>query len=123
MMTARRHLRAHHPHGSVCTAKMLSTTPTDPEFTLPYHQTLGPSHAAEHIEADLEHDLILAQMLAIASGVTPTPEQFFKRLLLKSHLEAVRHVLRDNALREALHDGGLADARLADDARVVLRAP
>jgi hypothetical protein len=39
------------------------------------------------------------------------------------HLQGLRHVVVDDALREALHDGSLANARLADEARVVLRAP
>ena len=37
-------------------------------------------------------------------------------------LERVRHVAADDALREALDDGGLADARFADEDRIVLRA-
>ena len=36
-------------------------------------------------------------------------------------LEALRDVAADDALGEALHDRGLADARLADQDRVVLR--
>ena len=38
-------------------------------------------------------------------------------------LEALGHVAGDDALREPLGDRGLADARLADQHRVVLRAP
>ena len=38
-------------------------------------------------------------------------------------LEAFRHVAADDALGEALGDGGLADARLADEHGVVLRPP
>jgi len=38
-------------------------------------------------------------------------------------LQAFRHFLVDDALRQALDDGGLADARLADQHRVVLGAP
>ena len=38
-------------------------------------------------------------------------------------LEALRDVAADDPLGEALDDGGLADARLADQDRVVLRAP
>ena len=37
-------------------------------------------------------------------------------------LQEVGHLVRGDALREALDDGGLADARLADQHRVVLRA-
>ena len=37
-------------------------------------------------------------------------------------LEALRHLRRDDALRQALGDRGLADARLADQHRVVLLA-
>ena len=37
-------------------------------------------------------------------------------------LQALRHVAVDDALGEALDDGGLADARLADQHRVVLGA-
>ena len=37
-------------------------------------------------------------------------------------LQALRHVAADDALRQALDDGRLADARLADQDRVVLRA-
>ena len=37
-------------------------------------------------------------------------------------LELIRHVAPDDALGEALHDGGLAHARLADQHRVVLGA-
>ncbi len=37
--------------------------------------------------------------------------------------QALGHVAGDHALREALHDGRLADARLADQHRVVLGAP
>ena len=36
---------------------------------------------------------------------------------------ALGHVAGDDALREPLDDGGLAHARLADQHRVVLRAP
>ena len=36
--------------------------------------------------------------------------------------QRLRHVARDDALRQALDDGRLADARLADQGRVVLRA-
>jgi hypothetical protein len=38
-------------------------------------------------------------------------------------LQALRHVAVDDAQGEALHDGGLADAGLADEDRVVLGAP
>jgi hypothetical protein len=38
-------------------------------------------------------------------------------------LQALGHVAVDDALGEALDDGGLADARLADEHRVVLGAP
>jgi len=38
-------------------------------------------------------------------------------------LEALRHVAPDDALSEAFHHGRLADARLADQHRVVLGAP
>ena len=38
-------------------------------------------------------------------------------------LQALRHFAVDDALREALDDRGLADARLADQHGVVLRAP
>ena len=37
--------------------------------------------------------------------------------------QAVRHVAVDDAQRQALDDGGLADARLADQHRIVLGAP
>ena len=37
--------------------------------------------------------------------------------------EEMRHVAVDDLLRQPLDDGGLADARLADEHRVVLRAP
>ena len=37
-------------------------------------------------------------------------------------LEGLRHVAADDALGQALDDGGLADARLADEDGVVLRA-
>ena len=37
--------------------------------------------------------------------------------------QAARHVASDDALGEALDDGGLAGARLADQNRVVLGAP
>ncbi len=37
-------------------------------------------------------------------------------------LELIRHVAADDALGEAFHDGGLADARFADQHRVVLGA-
>ena len=37
--------------------------------------------------------------------------------------EPFRYVTADDALRQAFHDGGLADAGLADENRVVLRAP
>ena len=39
------------------------------------------------------------------------------------HLQRLGHIVVDDALREALDDGGLADARLANEARVVLRPP
>ena len=38
-------------------------------------------------------------------------------------LQALRHVLLDDALGQSLDDGGLADARFADEHRVVLGAP
>ena len=38
-------------------------------------------------------------------------------------LEALGHLAVDDALGQALDDGGLADARLADQHRVVLGAP
>ena len=38
-------------------------------------------------------------------------------------LQALRHVATDDPLREALGDGGLPDARLADEDGVVLRPP
>ncbi len=38
-------------------------------------------------------------------------------------LQPLRHVAADDALRQALHDGGLAHAGLADQHRVVLGAP
>ena len=38
-------------------------------------------------------------------------------------LQALRHVAVDDAQREAFDDGGLADAGLADQHRIVLRAP
>ena len=38
-------------------------------------------------------------------------------------LEPLGHVLADDALGQAFDDGGLADARLADEHRVVLGAP
>ena len=37
-------------------------------------------------------------------------------------LEPFRHVARDDALREAFHDRGLADAGVADEDGIVLRA-
>ena len=39
------------------------------------------------------------------------------------HLQSLGHVVVDDALREAFHDGGLADARLTDEARIIFRAP
>ena len=38
-------------------------------------------------------------------------------------LQAFRHVAVDDAQRETLDDRGLADARLADEDRIVLGAP
>ena len=38
-------------------------------------------------------------------------------------LEAIGHLTVDDSLGEALHDGGLADPRLTNEHRVVLRAP
>ncbi len=66
----------------------------------------------------LEPSSLIPQLLAC---ISTDPKS--NREETSQHLQAVRHVLRDDALREALHDGGLADASLADDARVVLRAP
>ena len=37
-------------------------------------------------------------------------------------LQTVRHIARHNAARESFHDGSLADARLADEHGIVLRA-
>ena len=38
-------------------------------------------------------------------------------------LQLLRHIAADDALGQAFDDGGLADARLADQRRVVLGAP
>ena len=48
------------------------------------------------------------------------PMSSAKQLLV---LQAVRHVAVDDALRQAFDDGGLADAGLADQHRIVLGAP
>ena len=37
--------------------------------------------------------------------------------------QQLRHFAVDDALRQALHDGRLADARLANEYRIVLRSP
>ena len=38
-------------------------------------------------------------------------------------LQGLRHLAIDDTLRQAFHDGGLADARLADQDRIILGAP
>jgi hypothetical protein len=40
-----------------------------------------------------------------------------------THLQSVRHIIVHNPLGKALHYSSLADARLANQAWVVLRAP
>ena len=71
--------------------------------------------------ADLLQDLLqtLFEVAAVTAACHEGAEVERVQLLA---LERLRHVVHHDALREALDDGGLADTRLADQHRVVLRA-
>ena len=55
--------------------------------------------------------------------LVPATSEPMSRVSRRLPIERLGHVARGDALREALDDGRLADARLADQRRVVLGAP
>ena len=67
-----------------------------------------------------EHGLQPLLELAAIFGAGDQRAQVERQHLLV--LQALRHVALDDAMRQALDDGGLADARLADQHRIVLGA-
>src|SRR5471030_3050452 len=71
---------------------------------------------------DLFHDLLeaLLELTAVLRARDERREVERVDLLV---LQQLRHLVRRDARREALDDGSLADAGLADQYRVVLRAP
>ena len=70
---------------------------------------------------DLLHHLLQA-LLELAAVLRAGDERRQVERVDLLVLEEVRHLVRADARGEALDDGGLADARLADQHRVVLRA-
>ncbi len=69
----------------------------------------------------LEHGLEALLELAAILGAGQQPGHVEHQHLLA--LQRIRHLVIDDALRQSFHDGRLADARLADQHRVVLGAP
>ena len=67
-----------------------------------------------------EHGLQPLLELAAIFGAGDQRAQIERQHLLV--LQALRHVAVDDAMRQALDDGGLADTRLADQHRIVLGA-
>ncbi len=59
-------------------------------------------------------------LAAVEGALAKRPKVEREQLLV---VQALRHVAVDDALGEALDEGGRADARLADQHRVVLGAP
>src|SRR4029079_17918910 len=71
---------------------------------------------------DLLHDL-LQPLLELAAVLRAGDERSEVERVDLLVLQELGHLVRRDARGEALDDGGLADARLADQHRVVLRAP
>ena len=69
----------------------------------------------------VEH--LLDALLEVAAIASPGDESSQIELHDSLTLQRLRHVALDDALRDAFDDGGLADAGLSDQHRVVLRAP
>src|SRR5208283_1793389 len=72
--------------------------------------------------ADLLQDL-LEPLLEVAPVATARDERAEVEGVKLLALQGLGDVVIDDLLGEALDDGGLADTRLADENRVVLRAP
>ncbi len=98
------------------------------------HRAVGLARADQGVHlVDEEDDLALRRLDLREHGLQPLLElaAIFGARNQRAHverehllvLEALRHVARDDAMREPLDDGRLADARLADQHRIVLGAP
>ncbi len=98
------------------------------------HRALGGAGADDGVQlVDEEDDLALGRLhllqhglqalLELAAELGAGDERAHVERDDALVLQALGHVAADDALREALDDGGLADARLADQHGVVLGAP
>ena len=98
------------------------------------HRALGGAGADDRVElVDEQDDLAVAVLDLLQDGLEALLELATElgardqRPEVERHdalaLETFRHVAADDPLGEALGDGGLADARLADEHGVVLGAP
>src|SRR5690606_3922693 len=97
-------------------------------------RALGPTRTDDRVELVDEQDDVtlrlggllddcLEPLLELAAVLRSRQQATHVELNDLLALEAVRYVVLDDALRQALCDGRLADAGLADEHRVVLAAP
>ena len=91
----------------------------------------GPYHGVQLIDEQDHRALLFGQLvqhrlqplLKLAAELGPGDERAHVQGEDALAFEALRHLAVDDALSEALDDGGLADAGLADEDRIVLGAP
>ena len=90
----------------------------------------GAHHRVQLVDEQDDAAALLAELvqhgfqafLELAAELRPGDERAHVQRQNALVLEALRHFAVEDALRQALHDGGLAHARLADEHRVVLGA-